>query len=515
MVVDTPARHEQLVQALLDPVAWPDAGGERVRVDTHVSTVVLAGDFAYKLKKPVDLGFLNFLPLEAREAACREELRLNGRLAPELYLDVLRITGEPSAPVVDGPGGTIDWAVRMRRFDPDAILSRRIDAIDDAMVDRLAVQVADFHASAAVAARDSTYGSADTVAAPVLQNFAQLRALGDLAREPLAALERWSREQLETLAEVFEQRRCDGRVRECHGDLHLGNIALIDGAPVIFDAIEFSPELRWIDTINDAAFLLMDLHHRVSAPLAYRFLDRYLQASGDYAGLVPLRHYQVYRALVRAKIAAIRASQAADDGESRREVADYVALAGRLTARHPGALVITHGVSGSGKSHAALALPGPLPAVCLRSDVERKRLLGIAPDANATALGGYTAELTARTYTRLIELAETAIAAGYVAVVDATFLRREQRGRFAALAARLGVPFVIIDCSAPVDVLRARVERRRGRSGNVSDAGMAVLDAQLASREPLTEREREAAVAAGGAEGLDVAAVLARVYPGD
>jgi uncharacterized protein len=511
VIVDTPARHEQLVQALLDPAAWPDAGGDRVRIDTHVSTVVLAGGFAYKLKKPVDLGFLDFLSLEAREAACREELRLNGRLAPDLYLDVLRITGDLSAPRIDGPGETIDWAVKMCRFDPDAILSQRVGSIDDAMTGRLARQVADFHATAEVAPPDTAYGRLEVIATPVQQNFAQLRAPGDRLSGPLGALERWSLAQLEELSAEFVQRRRDGRVRECHGDLHLGNIALIDGETVIFDAIEFSPELRWIDTINDAAFLLMDLHHRASKRQAFRFLDLYLQASGDYAGLALLRHYMVYRALVRAKIAAIRASQGDDGGQSLAEVEAYVALAGRLTARHPGALVITHGVSGSGKSHAAMALPGPLPAVCLRSDVERKRLLGIAPADNATALGGYSAELTARTYARLAELAAATIAAGYVAVVDATFLDRAQRGRFAALAARLDVPFVILDCSAPVDVLRERIQRRRGQSGNVSDAGLAVLESQLAAREPLSGSERGAAVPAGVGDGLDVAAVVARV----
>lgn len=520
MVVNTPEAHEQLVHALLDTTVWPDAGGDRLRIDTHVSTVVLAGEFAYKLKKPVDLGFLNFLPLAAREAACREELRLNRRLAPDLYLDVLRITGSATAPVIDGDGDgdgdgeTIDWAVKMRRFDPDAVLSQQVSRIDEQMVARLARQVAAFHASAAQAGPDTGFGSADAVRGPVIQNFAQLREFGGLApdaAERLEAVENWSLARLDELSGLFERRRQAGRVRECHGDLHLGNIALIDGEAVVFDAIEFSPELRCIDTVNDAAFLLMDLHHRTSVRLAFRFLDLYLQASGDYDGLALLRHYMVYRALVRAKIAAIRASQGDDDGAGRREVEDYLALAGRLKTGHRGAIVITHGVSGSGKSHAARRLPGALPAVCLRSDVERKRLLGIAAEENATARGGYSDELTTRTYDRLAELAEAVVTAGYVAVVDATFLQRERRSQFAALATRLGVPFAIIDCDAPVEALRERILRRRDQADNVSDAGLQVLDAQLAAREPLSDDERAVAFPSGGPDELDVAALAARV----
>ena len=308
----------------------------------------------------------------------------------------------------------------------------------------------------------------------------------------LDTLEAWTHQALDRLGDTLRQRGADGHVRECHGDLHLGNIALIDSQPVVFDAIEFNPTFRWIDTINDLAFLTMDLHHREMSGLAYRFLDRYLAHTGDYAGLKVLQLYEVYRAMVRAKVDAIRRGQVSDDDEAATvdvEFDAYVALAERLHRPRHGALLITHGLSGSGKSYQTAALADVLPAVRLRSDVERKRLLGIDPRTDATEQGGYTTELTERTYTRLAELAHDVVKAGYIAVIDATFLKRDQRRHFQDLATAVQVPFVIIDCDAPADVLRARIRARAGDADNVSDAGLEVLAMQLQGHEPLDAEE--------------------------
>jgi aminoglycoside phosphotransferase family enzyme/predicted kinase len=498
----------------MDPRRWPQGGAGRRRIDTHISTVVLAGELAYKIKKPLDLGFLNFLSLESREHYCHEELRLNSRHAPQIYQAVCAVTGSIEAPRIDGEGEAIDWAVRMARFDPDAILSNLAERLDPALIERLAVRVAAFHAEAARCPEAEPFGTPDAVYAPMQQNFAQIRKQRPAALQTLQTLERWTAGQRERNATLLRERRAGGHIRECHGDLHLGNVALIDGEPVVFDAIEFNPGLRWIDTINDVAFLTMDLNHRERAGLAQRFLDRYLRENGDYAGLRLLRFYEVYRALVRAKIAAIRLGQELDAEtvrEVEHELSSYVDLAHALTHRHRGALVITQGVSGSGKSFVTGDLADLLPAVRLRSDVERKRLMGIDPGTDATGLGAYSAELTERTYGRLAELARSVAAAGFVAVVDATFLKRAQRARLRHVAQELEVPFVILDCDAPLDTLRERVLKRRGEADNVSDAGIAVLEGQLRDREPLNEEERALSIAVRPDRPLDAAALRQRV----
>lgn len=515
MVVATPTEHEALVQSLMDPARWPDGGGARRRIDTHISTVVLAGELAYKIKKPLDLGFLDFLSLDARERACHEELRLNSRLAPEIYQAVCAITGDVGRPRIDGKGEVIDWAVRMRRFDPDAILSNLVPALDSALITTLAERIAGFHASVAVCDPAQPYGDLEAVTVPMTENLELIRRAVSRAAADLEPLVAWTAAQRSALASAVSRRKAEGHIRECHGDLHLGNVALIDGEAVVFDAIEFNPGLRWIDTINDVAFMTMDLQERGRSDLAYGFLDRYLQVSGDYEALSLLRFYEVYRALVRAKIAAIRHGQSDLDEHERarvgEELAAYLAFAHRLIRPPRGAILITRGLSGSGKSHVSAGLPQRLPAVRLRSDVERKRLLGVAATEDATAAGAYASEVTHQTYARLLALAEQVAASGYVAVVDATFLKAAQRGLFQDLAAGLGLPFAIIDCAAPVEVLRERIVARAGRADNVSDADLAVLEGQRAAAEPLSATEQAASLPVSPGHPLDWGQLCERI----
>jgi aminoglycoside phosphotransferase family enzyme/predicted kinase len=495
-MVETLDEHEALIQALLDETTWPEGGSDRRRIDTHISTVVLAGASAYKIKKPIDLGFLNFTTLELRRTACEEEVRLNRRLAPQVYLRALPVTGALASPRIGGEGPVIDWTVHMHRFDPDAILSKRTADLNRGLVEKLAWRIARFHGDAAVSPEHSHFGMPEEVYAPMAQNFSQIRAHRGGDRDSLEVIAEWTQRRYTELRQVLYQRRAEGHVRECHGDLHLGNVALIEGEPVAFDGIEFNPGLRWIDTMSDIAFLTMDLTRVGRVDLARWFLDAYLQLAGDYQGLVVLRFYEVYRALVRAKIAAIRGSQSDLSGPEREqtigEFRRYMRLAEAFTHPSPRAIVITQGVAATGKSTVSGKLLDHLPAVRLRSDVERKRLAGLEATADAMTLynaGIYTADMTERTYARLLDLAREVVAAGFVAIVDATFLRHAHRGRFADLAASLDVPFVIVDCEAPEVVLRARIVERMAREHNVSDADLDVLSAQLKNREPLTPDE--------------------------
>jgi aminoglycoside phosphotransferase family enzyme/predicted kinase len=494
---------QTLIEALQDPALY-DHPVRRFRVlETHISRVLLTGDYAYKIKKPVDLGFLDFTTLARRRHFCEEELRLNRRLAPQLYLAVLPITGDVRRPAFAGTGPVIEYAVKMREFPQEAQLDRvlRRGGLKAAHVTALARRVADFHDGAAVAAAaDTAFGGPEEVWRPVLQNFQQIRPYLDNARDrgTLDALQVWSERTYQRLADVWVERKRDGFIRECHGDMHLGNIAWVDGEPLIFDCIEFSAALRWIDVISETAFVTMDLHDRGRPDLAHRFLNDYLQQRGDYGGLQVLRFYQVYRALVRAKIACIRLAQPglAKTGhdEIRARARRYLELARSFTCPVPSPLIITHGLSGSGKTTVSDALVESGGAVRVRSDVERKRLFGLAPEArtgSAVAAGLYSAEAGVRTYERLAGLARTIIIAGLPAIVDAAFLQRAQRARFRALAAELGVPFVIFHCQAAPALLRQRIRQRAAESRDASEADLAVLEHQITTEEPLMSDEAD------------------------
>jgi len=507
--VSTPQR--TLIDALRDPRCYPHPAGTIRVVETHISWVMLTGDFAYKIKKPVNLGFLDFTSLDWRRHYCEEELRLNRRLAPELYLEVVEIRGAPDAPRVGGDGPLLDYAVKMREFPQDALAARLIERgkFGAADVDALAQCVARFHAAAPVASSNERFGSAGTVLKPALANFRQMMPLLRQARDKAAlhALEQWTGREFEPRRAAFEARRRRGFVRECHGDLHLGNIAVIDGKPVPFDCIEFNDELRWIDVMSEVAFLFMDLVDRARPDLAWRFLDRYLASSGDHGGLEVFRFYLVYRALVRAKIHLLRSLQPHQlvSTRSRLKLAcnGYVRLAERHSRPPAPSLIITHGLSGSGKTTATQSLIELLGAVRLRSDLERKRLQGLAPlsSSGSTLAGGiYAPDSTAATYRRLGELAREALRAGYPVVVDATFLKRAEREALRAIAGELDAPFLILDFRSPLEVLRARVVARRKRADDASEADPAVLEYQISAREPLTPAELAATVAVDATE---------------
>jgi len=506
--------HAALIEALRDRRCYPHPVDRLHVVETHISWVVLTGPYAYKIKKPVNLGFLDFSTLEARRFYCEEELRLNRRLTADLYLEIVGINGSTGRPAIDGPGPVLEYAVKMRQFREDGLLDR-VQARGEllpAHIDALAEQIAAFHQSCERASAGATLGSPESILQPARQNFEQaLELLAEPAdRARVECLREWSVSTGRALQAVFENRQRDGFVRECHGDLHLGNVFLENQAIRIFDCIEFNASLRWIDVMSEIAFLVMDLWHRDHPDLARRFLNAYLERTGDYAGLATLQFYLVYRAMVRAKVALIRSAQPEVSGEERQldqsEYRRFIRLAERFSTRQPLWIALTHGVSGAGKSFFAQQLLERCDAMRIRSDIERKRSHGLGREASSgspVGAGLYAEAATRQTYERLATLAATILEAGWPVIADATFVERRQRDLFRAEALRRGVPCLILDFRVPDATLRKRVAERADSGGDPSEATLAVLEHQIRADQPLGVDERAGAleIDAGGRPG--------------
>ena len=496
----TLAQHTLLIKNLCDIRCWPSDTGSVKHIETHISSILLVGALAYKVKKPVNFGFLDFSTLALRHFYCQEELRLNRRLAPDIYLNVIPITGTVQNPQPQGKGEPIDYAVRMVRFAHDSLLSLHPELLTERTMEMISGRLSRFHQGIARAEAGSTFGEPEQILTPMQQNFEHIVPFTE-NKALLDRLETWTREQHQRLRPLLAQRKAEGFVRECHGDLHLGNIALDDGRLIIFDGIEFNPQLRWIDTISELAFLLMDLKEKERHDLAGHLLNHYLEQTGDYAGVELLRFYQLYRAMVRAKVTALRLSQAdleiSAEPALRADVLKYLALAEGYTRKTQPTLIITHGLSGSGKSYATRLIPQWIPAVRIRSDVERKRLAGLVAGKRSGSDWNqeiYTPAFTRKTYSRLYDLTALLLHGGQSTVVDATFLQHRERERFRSLASSLNLPFLILDFHAPESVLRQRVIKRETEGTDPSEAGLAVLEAQIQNAEPLTKDEQATAL---------------------
>ena len=392
----------------------------------------------------------------------------------------------------------------MREFPQDALAGRLLarNELGAAEIEALAAQVAAFHGAIDVAPPDGPFGAPEAVLQLAMQNFVQIRSLAAAPEEraEIDALAAWTEREHVARQTTFRARQQGGFIRECHGDLHLGNIARIDGRLTIFDCIEFNDSMRWIDVMSEVAFTVMDLQDRKRADLAWRFLDAYLENTGDYAGLAVLRFYLAYRAMVRAKIDRLRAAQL-EAGDSQSSVLTdyrgYVELARAYAQPPQPGIVITHGFSGCGKTTLSQELLETCGAVRIRSDVERKRLHGLASREHSRAgvdRGLYTPAATDATYRHMRALARDVVAAGFTIIVDAAFLDRWQRDLFRTLASDMQVPFAVVSFSARESTLRGRIALRAASGQDASDADLAVLEHQLRTHEALGPDEREYAI---------------------
>lgn len=461
-------------------------------IETHISTVILTGEYAYKIKKPVDFGFLDYSSLEKRQAFCEKELAFNQPLAGEIYQEVCPIYDTAEGPSFVGEGPVIEYALKMREFEQDELLHTRIDQHrhDYELAAQLAETLAGFRDQAELAAEDSDFGQPDVVWHPVAENFAQARELLSEAKdlEQLQQIEDWATREFSRLKDNFAKRRQQKAVRACHGDVHLGNIIVKDGKPVIFDCIEFNEYLRWLDTMAEIGFLMMDLLDHQCPQLAARFLSMYVEQTGDYEGLALLPFYISYRAMVRAKIQLFQINDQ-QPAEANQKLLDkyrsYAKLADTLITPKQPSLIITMGLSGSGKSTTAGYLVNEFDAIRIRSDVERKRIF---PNAEKTVL--YSEESLQKTYEHLAALSGTILDAGYSVVIDATNLLHHQRALFEQVAKQKQVSYVIVNCEASEQHLQGVIQSRATEKDNVSDADLTVLNYQMQQREPLTAYEQ-------------------------
>lgn len=502
-----------LVSALQNPALYNHPVSQFELIETHISWVLLTGDFVYKIKKPVNFGFLDYSTLERRAHFCKEEVRLNRRLAPELYLGVVPVYGSAESPSFEPLGEPIEYLVKTRQFRQQDLLGnlQRNGDLQDWHIDRLAERLAEFHSRIEGVAASAPQGMPGQVHQPVSQNFQQIRELVDdpTALQQLERLENWANTTFDRLQTQLLQRRETGFIRECHGDIYLDNVTLVDGEVTLFDCIEFNEDFRWIDTMSDVAFMVMDLRDRQLHRLANRFLNRYLEVSGDYAGLAVLDYYIAYRAMVRAKVALLRLTQPVSSDERQQVLqryASYTALAEACCQGNKPYGLILHGVSGSGKSTLGMRLIEVFGCIRLRSDIERQRKFSWLP-----ADQRYADSTTDQVYQLLAELGSLILDAGYPLLVDATHLQHAQRQITLQCIQSHHVQALILHCHADRATLEARIRQRQQQAEDPSEADIEVLHRQLDALQPLRQDEQELAVDAAQPETQLLAQLRSRI----
>ena len=481
---------QQLETLLSQPDFYPHPVQAPIqRIETHISTVWLTGETAYKIKKSVDFGFVDFSTREKRCHFCQREVALNRRFAPDIYRQTAWITSDGILPHPPDPHIDHECAVVMRQFDPEHVLSRYLKAhpLRFEQWSALGKTLAQFHLHAESAPKDTPWGRPDSVLQPMLDNFPVLYQHLSAESDTLRQLEQWTRNTCAHLHDALLQRRHHGHIRACHGDLHLDNIVLLDGVPTPFDGIEFNEQFRWIDPISDLSFLLISLDHIGQPVAALWLLHIWLQETGDDEAIPLLRFYGTYRALVRAKIATLQALQHASRSNRHQQLLEearaFIRTAERWSLRPPRpTLTIMQGIAGSGKSYRARQLAQSEGAVIISSDIERKRLAGLPPLHRPTEEERaelYSPEMSIRTYRRLLNVAEKLLRQHVPVILDATYLKAEYRAAPKALAQSLNVPFRTVKLTLDPERCRENIRRRRARGDDPSDADENIMEWQL------------------------------------
>jgi uncharacterized protein len=497
-----------LIQQMLQTDFYPHPVQEPIQLlQTHISYVFLTGEYAYKVKKPINFGFLDFTSLEKRRYFCHEELRLNRRLSPDLYLAVLPIVekaGQYQFGVVDLVQTAAEYALQMQQFPQEMLLSHLFQdgKLTPKIVQQLAIQVAEFHASAITNPDVTAYGSVASVQQVNTNNHAISTPFVGTAQtqQQLDETRAFTTQFFEQHADWFVQRQINGKIRECHGDLHLNNVCFYQDQIQIFDCIEFNEEFRNIDVIYDVAFMVMDLEFRGRLDLANLFLNTYLEQTGDYIGAALLPLYLSMRAYIRGNVNSLAlndpAISALDKAEFLQRAQAYYHQAWDYSRGSKGRLILMSGLSGSGKSTVARQLAQTLNAIHVRSDAVRKHLAEIPlhqrGDRGGTFGSGiYTPEMTQKTYDALLELGVLLVQQGWPVILDAKYDRQSLRQPILEAAIAAQIPIKIVQCTAPIEVLRDRLNRR---THDIADATADLLESQIKAAEPLTDAEKAVAI---------------------
>jgi len=492
---------QALINALQNPALFDHNIESFEVIETHISWVILTGQYAYKIKKPMDFGFLDFTTLAKRKHFCAEELRLNHRLTPELYLEVLPLYGDENNPSFTDNGTVLEYVIKMRQFEQSNLLNNLLEQgqLTSEHIDKVAIQVTNFHATTEVAPATSRFGKPTQVMEPIQQNFEQIRPL---LNEPedlqqLDQIEAWAQRTFTQLTATLVERKADGKIRACHGDLHLGNITVYENKIRLFDCIEFNDDFYWIDVIREAAFFIMDLEDRGEHFFANQFLNRYLELTDDYAGLKLLNFYKSYYAMVRAKVGLFQLFNENINNKDRaavlKQYRSYTTLAERYMKPQNRTLILMHGYSGSGKSTVSSDLMKHREFIRIRSDVVRKQLFAIK---NKDAAGPcnsdiYSHAASNQTFNQLQLMADTVLLSGFSVLIDATFLKASYRNLFHTLGEKHNVPVKIISCTLSDAAIRSRLTTREAQQQDVSDATVAIYLDQLESAEPLDNKETQ------------------------
>jgi len=491
-----------MLKSLLKPEAYPEPTSGVELIQTHVSYIFLTDQFAYKIKKPVDFGFLNFSTIDRRRFYCNEEVRLNRRLCPDIYLGVVELRETTNGVGFTGNGAIIDYAVKMKRLPAESMLDKLIEnnGVSAETIRRIARIIADFHRTAPATPALAEHGRLERIMYNWQENFEQMlpyekTTLSAADREVIRA---WVQEFSKEHAVLFQQRVDDGFIRECDGDIHLENICLDNGSIHIFDCIEFNDRFRCCDTAADIAFLLMDLDFHGRHDLADDVIQEYVSASSDHAVVALIDFYKIYRAFVRGKVESFRLNDsgiAADEQAlaARRAIRYFRLVRGYIERRRtPRTLFITCGLMGSGKSTLAEQLAFELGLELFSSDATRKQLAGIAADQpvrDAYNTGLYTPQTHERIYRELAHKAEQQLSAGRSVIIDACCTKQAQRDIFTALAKRCGCECTIVFLDSSDAEIRGRLQERENRGASVSDGRLELLAQQKAGFEPPADAE--------------------------
>ncbi|MBX9706109.1 MAG: AAA family ATPase [Gammaproteobacteria bacterium] len=489
-----------LIKNLQKPDLYPHPVREFHLYETHSSMVLTTGDYVYKIKKAVDFGFLDYSSLEKRKYHCEREIAFNKKLADDIYLEVVPIYGSNAHPSFEPHGEPIEYAVKMRQFPQQAILGQLLQSnqLTPEIIEQLTVAITEFHEQAEIANNAKEYGNPEHIHRFVMDNFEETLPLLSNQQEivQLKTLANLTQLCYDGIRDKLRQRKEQGWVRRCHGDMHLNNIVMIADQPKIFDCIEFNEDFIWTDVMGDLGFIIMDLDEHNKPELARLLLNSYLEQTDDYSALTVLPYFCAYRAMVRAKVDQLRLTQPGLSTAEKRAIHKHyqqclTLLKHYLEPRQP-MLIIMSGFCASGKSSVARQIATRIGAIQIRSDVERKRLAGLslAEDSQSRLYDDlYQSDITDNVYQHLADLAQRIIAAGFSVVVDATFLRKELREIFIRLSSKLDVPLTIVQCKAPDDILRERVTDRREAKEDVSEARLDVLEHQLKHHDLFTQKE--------------------------